>query len=559
MKRFVVLLLSVMSLTLAASAGPATAERWPVLTRLRPDERANARIDFELGGGQPEAVVRLAREIESLWNTGNWDAALDRLPALAAVAGPDGPALGINWRTPVPSPELSFNPFAIGVRDSVYVVDFEVDWRTTRHFFCVLALQGDGMGSRLSVNFSTDLGHTWSEVFILGGYSFRLNDVAGRIMLSRYWLAYTGGTVSTPNQALWCRQFSVSSGVPDTFLSGSVSDNFFNAPSRDTVKELAMVTNQLPANGTVYLLALMASDSLRYFTLATSNDTAWHVTKLTFANALYGLDACWNDGWLSSDTTLIYVSYAARGDSLYILREILGGTWQRARAVGTPPWDVTSIAAHRDTVVCAYNDDGRVRYQIRRGTGVWAVGEPPQDTTSRNSVPDVCAQGGYFHFVYRANTSYGWYTRRPYSSYAWESARRFDGNLGIAYDAWPDVRWTGRGDTAGVVFIARPTGGGRAYYAGFDYGAIAEQPVGPSLVPRLSARPVPGGVIVRCCLDRPGPATLRVCDAAGRVLRTWRLKGSAGHELFWADAGAGIRFLQLDDGRPTSIKLARVH
>jgi hypothetical protein len=37
------------------------------------------------------------------------------------------------------------------------------------------------------------------------------------------------------------------------------------------------------------------------------------------------------------------------------------------------------------------------------------------------------------------------------------------------------------------------------------------------------------------------------------------LKGSAGHELFWADAGAGIRFLQLDDGRPTSIKLARVH
>jgi hypothetical protein len=376
-------------------------------------------------------------------------------------------------------------------------------------------------------------------------------------MLSLYWLAYTGGTVSTPNQALWCRQFDVSSGAPDTFLSGSVSDNFFNAPSRDTVKELAMVTNQLPANGTVYLLALMASDSLRYFTMATNNDTAWQVTKLTFANARYGLDACWNDGWLSGDSALIFVSYAARGDSLYILREILGGTWQRARAVGTPPWDVTSIAAHRDTVVCAYKDAGRVRYQIRRGTGAWAVGEPPQDTTITNSVPDVCAQGGYFHFVHRASSSYGWYTRRPYSSYTWESSRQFDGGLGMSSGVQPDVRWTGRGDTAGVVFVGRPTGGGQAYYAGFDYGAIAEQPEELRLSPRLSAYLVPGGVVVRCEIDRSGPSVLRAFDATGRVLRTWRLNGPAGHELFWADAGAGIRFLQLDDGRAESIKLVR--
>jgi len=561
MKKSSRLLLAALCLSLAAGLATAAMPGWNILTALTPAERENARIDFELDARQPEPVVALARAIESLWNSGRYDAALDRLPELAAQTGADCPAVGIAWRRPIPAPALDFNPFTVSNRDSVYVVDFEVDWRLTRRFFCVLALLGDDAVSRMSVNFSTDLGSTWSEVFILSGYNYQLNDVAGRIMLSRYWLVYTGGSNSAPNHALWCRQFMVSDGTPDTFLSGSTSDNFYNTAARDTVRELAMVSNQLPANGTIYLLALMASDSLRYFTLPVNNDTAWRTTALFWADAMSGLDACWPADWLSSDTAFLFVSYLTTSDSVCILRQILGGTWQRFRSVQIlPRGSVTSVAAHRDTVICAYSDDGRVRYQIRRGSSPWASGEPPQDTTLDNTMPDVCAQGGYFHFIYRASTSYGWYTRRPYSSYSWEAARRFDGTFHVAYDIRPDVRWIGRGETAGVVWVSLPSNAGRARYAYFDYSGVAETPDAPVLDRRLSARPVPGGVIIRYALERSAPVTLRVCDAAGRTLHTLRAFNSAGsHELFWPCSGSGIRFFQLDaPGGRTTAKLSLV-
>jgi hypothetical protein len=559
MKNSILLLVAALSLSLAAGRETAATPGWKVLTALTPAERENARIDFELDARQPEPVVALARAIESLWNSGRYDAALARLPGLAAQTGDNCPAVGIAWRNPIPSPAFDFNPFTVSDRDSVYVVDFEVDWRLTRRFFCVLALQGDGMPSRMSVNFSTDLGNTWSEVFVLSGYNYLLNDVAGRIMLSRYWLVYTGGANNAPNHALWCRQFMVSDGTPDTFRSGSVSDNFYNTPTRDTVRELAMASNQLPANGTIYLLALMSSDSLRYFTLPVSNDTAWHNTALPWADAMSGLDACWPADWLSGDSALLFVSYLTTSDSVRILREILGGTWQRYRSVyAVPLSSVTSVAAYRDTVICAYSDNGRIRYQIRRGSGPWAVGEPPQDTTQVNTIPDVCAQGGYFHFVYRASTSYGWYTRRPYSGFTWEAVQRFDGTFHVAYNIHPDVRWIGRGDTAGVVWVSLPSNAGRARYAYFDYSGVAETPGTPVVDRRLSARPVPGGVLINYALERSAPVTLRVCDAAGRTLYAWRGFSSAGnHDLFWPGSGSGVRFFQLDAmGRRTTVKLS---
>jgi len=549
-------------LVLLLSTVWAGAPSWSILERLTPAERGNARIDIELNRGQPESVRALAGRIEDFWNSGEYAAALELFPELAEMTGGEQPVVGIAWRKPIPSPELDFNPFTVSDRDSVYVVDFEIDWRLTRRFFCVLALLGDDAVSRMSVNYSTDLGQTWSEVFILSGYNYKLNDVAGRIMLSRYWLVYTGGTVSAPNHALWCRQFLVSNGTPDTFLSGSTSDNFYNTPARDTVRELAMVSSQLPANGTIYMLALMASDSLRYFTLPVTNDTAWRTLPLAWADGLGGLDACWNDDRLSGDTSLLFVSYLTTGDSVRILREILGGGWERYRSVhALPRGYVTSVAAHRDTIICAYSDDGRARYQIRRGSGPWAVGEPPQDTTLDNTVPDVCALGGYFHYVYRASTSLGWYTRRPYSSYSWEAARRFDGTFHVAYDIRPDVQWIGRGETAGVVWVSLPSNAGRARYAFFDYSGIAESE-NPDRVPgRVQVAANHNGVRVRYQVDQPGRVELAVLDITGRQVSRfseWQPAGVQSRTMLLPDAGA--YFLRLRaSGKESVTKFTYCH
>jgi len=544
------LFLAILGLALAAGAGQSTAPYWNILAELTPGERANARIDFELDPAQPAPVVALAREIGSLWNSGAYDDALALLPELAARSGANRPALGIAWRSPVPAPALGVGPFTIGTRDSVYVLDFEVDWRISRHFYCILGFEGDGDVSRLSVNLSTDLGRTWSETYQLSGYSYKLSDVAGRVMISWYWLTYTGGLASAPNHALWCRKFRVDDGSPDTFRNGAVSYNFYNAPAQDTVKELALVSNQLPANGTIYLLAMLASDSLRYFTMPTNNDTAWRTIKLAFTDARAGLDACWPDNWLSGDTALMYVTYVGRNDSVCVNRMISGGVWERIRAVAAQPSGyITSVAAHRDTVMVAYSDDGRIRYQLKRGGAVWTYGSPPQDTTLTNTLPDVSGEGDYFHIVYRDNTGKGWYTRRAYSSYTWDPAKRFDGDTIVAYNVKPDIRWTGRAETAGIAWGGMISGpGAHAFYSCFDYTALAEP---GQVVPasRLSARPARSGVVIRYSLDRPGQATLRARDITGRILRTWQLAGTAGrHEFLWPNPGTGVRFFELRAG-----------
>jgi hypothetical protein len=403
---------------------------WDLLSHLTPEERGNACIDIELDRGQPEPVRALARRIERFWNNGQPESALARFPELAAALSPSSAAVGVTWRRPIPSPPMGFDPVRISARDSCYLATFEVDQYDAKHFFSILALEGDGAGSRLSVNISTDLGRTWSETFILSGFSYRVNDASGRVMRDKFWVVHAGGSPTSRNHALWARKFRTDNGASDTFLNGSASFNFYNAPTRDTVKEIEVISSQLFANGAIYLPVLMASDSLHYFNVGVTQDTAWHMTNLPFVNAREGLDGCWNDGRLSADTSFLFVSYVGTADSIHILRCKLGGSWEQCRSAwcgpaGTFPRS-TGIGCHRDTILCAYTYNGRrVRYQLRRGRQAsWVYGEPPQDTTRGNGFADVNCQGGYIHMVFWQDPDIGFYTRRPYGGTTWETPRR---------------------------------------------------------------------------------------------------------------------------------------
>jgi hypothetical protein len=251
-----------------------------------------------------------------------------------------------------------------------------------------------------------------------------------------------------------------------------------------------------------------------------------------------------------------------RNDSVCINRMISGGVWQRIRAAAArPSGSITAVAAHRDTVIVAYSDNGRIRYQLKRGGGAWTYGSPPQDTTLTNTNPDVSGDGGCFHLVYRDNTGKGFYTRRTYGSFTWDAPLLFSGDDPVAYSAKPDVRWIGRGDTAGIAWVGIVSGsGGHAFYTCFDYTGLAESG-GRAAVAGLSARPSQAGIVIRYSLDRPGPATLRAWDVAGRVLRTWRLSGTEGScEFLWPDPGNGLRFFELVAGNRrlcTKVILAR--
>lgn len=552
--------LLVLLLTSLAPAEPALPF-WHFLTTLNEAERANAVIDVELDRTTPEPARAHARRIEQLWNEGRPEDALAESPALEAELAPASAAVGIAWRRPIPSPEMSFDPFRISTRDSVYRVSLEPDYYGTwRRLYAVLALQGDGAGSRISVNLSTDLGRTWRETFILSGYSYKLNDVAGRIMRSKFWLLYTGGTSATRNHALWCRKFSLDNGAPDTFMNGAASWNIYNAPTRDTLKELEVVSSQLFANAAIYAFALLADDSLAYCYVGVTRDTAWTITRLPVGNACEGLDACWNDGRLSGDTSVMLVSYVGNGDSVHILRSRLGGVWDRYRSTWCGPAGsfprTTAVGCHRETLLCAYTYQGdRVRYQVRRGLqGSWLYGSPPQDTTRRNGLADVACAGGYMHLAFWQSTGIGSYTRRPLVSSIWETPRRYDGGQGVA-ELQPEVRWYGRGDSAGIVWITPDITRRYACFSVLSFGAITEQPGSNSTGRPLQVRPAPGGIMVHCAMSGARPVAIRILDAAGREVG--RHVPTRTGDWFWPAPASGIYFVTLAGTGPlTGIKVA---
>jgi hypothetical protein len=551
MVRLLVVLLA--GLELAAGAVPAGNSRpfWAILTYLTPEERGNARIDIELDGSPSEPVRSLARAIEQLWNDGQPASALARFAELDTLLAPASAAVGISWRRPAPSASVDFDPVRISTRDSFYVAGFEIDYNFTHHYFSALALQGDGTGSRLSVNISTDLGNTWSETFILSGYTYPLNDVCGRVMLHDFWLVYTGGGTNSRNHALWARKFNAEDGSSDTFANGSNSRNFYNAPAQDTVMEVEVVSNQIYAQGVVYTLALMASDSLRYFTMGVTRDTAWNRTDLSLANAREGLDACDNDGRLSNDTSLLFVSYVGAADSVHILRELLGGAWETYRSTWCGPAGTfrrsTSISCRRDTLMCAYTYNGRrVRYQLRRGRqATWVYGEPPQDTTRGNGFADITSRNGYTHLVFWQDPDIGFHTKRPYSSTTWPTPLRYDGGQGVG-SFQPEVRWTARGDTVGIAWVTPDITTQRACFTGDPATGVWENPGSAAVSVPLFAFPTRGGIAVRYAHRRSGSFAVSVIDALGREVGRYRPSQPAGtHQWFWPAKTQGVYFVRL--------------
>jgi len=91
------------------------------------EQRENAVISIELSSIVSEEAKLLANEIEGLWNTGSYSAALDRFPDLNTLTH-HAIALGISWRVPITAEDN--NPYTadgrIGSREEIWNVAFDI-------------------------------------------------------------------------------------------------------------------------------------------------------------------------------------------------------------------------------------------------------------------------------------------------------------------------------------------------------------------------------------------------------------------------------------------------
>lgn len=525
---------------------------WSVLEVLTSEERANAKIDIILDVTESSEAHNFAKHLEQLWNNHQYDEALSQFTELNKMINPIGATVGISWRKPILSPELSDNPYVqINNRDSIYVVAYDVDY-SNNHYFCVLGLEGDrtGGGSRFSVNISTNGGINWSETYCLGGFAYKMNDIGGEVSGRHFWVGYTGGN---GNRTLWLQRYKTTDGERDTFQNGSATFAAFVAPSADTIRELEITSNQTHQSSRVYLFCIMTSDSLRYFWDDTSA-MSWTAAHPTYANAKNGLDACWNEGFTPSDTHGLFMSYVGTNDTVNILRRT--NTWYRHYRyyIGPCPEEAekTTIGAYRDTLCCAFlYQGGRVRYLIKYGSNpTWYYNDVPQDTSPGhlNYTADLTCRGNKIHLVYRAPGNQGVYTYRNYYQYApWSTPQPYDEDTYV--HAWirPEIQWIGTGDDIGIVWATIPARQQRAYFTKTPFPGIAENSEISINKLQLKSHWVPGGINLQYNLTNSGPVTIKVFDITGKLITTQNeIKQAGVHNWFWSAKTSGIYFVTVN-------------
>ncbi|NPV14043.1 T9SS type A sorting domain-containing protein [candidate division WOR-3 bacterium] len=407
----------------------------------------------------------------------------------------------------------------IGQHDSVYDVKLDIH-RQSGHLFAGTAhfANNSYFGG---VYFSSDNGSNWS--YKLGfGNTQKINSVGGTVLDDKYYFCLT---INSSRQVWLCR-FRTSDGAQIGFNNGDSWIVIFTLPAGDTIKELALISDQDFENYWLNLLVITSSGQLRYF----YSDTAgvnWHEITTGVTNAKRGLDACTNEGF--SDYYAL-VSYITNRDSLQIDGIDYNGTRYPLRTYWVGPnARFTSIGAYHDTLLAVYEFSGAAasyycRYRASYNGGqTWTEGCFPIDTTVVSCIPDVAsrADGGQGVVFAWGDGS----ARRP--QFTW---RNYHGSWTTPvtwgeYRPRSDVRmaveYLGNG-AYGAIYSSYSPDYGIAYFDRSDWTGVAENQ-NPELIDhglRLETNPARQQVKICYVVNQPGPVGISLYDATGRLCRS---------------------------------------
>ncbi len=491
---------------------------------LTSEERKNAVIEIEFMLPVSDEIELFAQEITRTWNSGHFDEALQMCAELEEMDGVRGNTLiGITWRTPVPAPVSDWgDDVLISARDSIFVLAMDRH-HASGNLFAVLGYTGDAVGSRWTVNISTDGGSNWAETYMLGGFNYVMNDVDGAACANHFYVAYTGGLPSAPNVMAWLKAFKAVDGTADTFPDGSSSYKVFEETPPDTIMDVEFCTNQDQYNNRLYYFAIVKNGIVRFF-WGYPDQVNWSEISTGITDALQGLDANWNTGY--SDYARV-ISYIDDADSILIYG--LSGT-SCTRLIGyningTYSYSTTSCGGWGDTLFSAFQYDGtnrEVRYLVRYGTGgSWYFGYLAPDTTVSNYTPDVTLRGGGgTHGVYRGPyTNYAYYRWRGYSG-SWSTPEQYNDEYASSY-ARPEIEYIETG-VYGVLFRTPAAQNEMCYFDRSDWTPGVEEASKEATSHLIMLAPNPSYRTARLSyvVNRTGEVKVSLYDATGRLVNT---------------------------------------
>ena len=381
---------------------------WKGLDKLSRPERKNALLHLKVFSDLSSSMLREIDNIEALWNSGNYDQAVERLRSFEESDDQRDILVGAGWKTPRMTSEPKWGTdVRIGERHGIRETCMDFDNGTGNLFAAIMAYDGEFW--RVHVYFSPDDGQNWYESFWLWGVN-EINDISG-VVLHGYF--YIGVTVSW-NEKVALYRFSVTTGVQDYDYEPE-----YPIDEGYDVLEIAFTSNADYADNRIYLLAILASDSLIY---RWSNEGAvtWYDIPTYVANADHGLDACYNEG---ASGYFVFVSLVDHDGRLRVARKSLAG-WGNIDLDYAD--EKTSIAAYDDRIITAfeyiYPDGQGIKYWISyEGGEEWRWGSVAEPSPGQHfTAPDVAARrGGGMGVVYSEEVGEPdpcWYRHREYGT-----------------------------------------------------------------------------------------------------------------------------------------------
>ena len=428
---------------------PASEPCWVVLERMDVTERQNSLINVELSTSASEQAQSIARNIENLWNAGQFNEALAVFNQLSEKVSWKDIAIGRSWKMPLTNPtgEMWGEDVRIGLRDSIYATAFDID-RSYGNLFAILLYQEAPAGWYWSVNFSQDGGQTWLETYTwFAGSGATINTIDAAVVGNYCYVAYDAVEARL-------RRFQSSDGASVTFSTGGNYLTIFT-PISGTVEEIALSSNQDYYNNRLYYSAILSEGTLKFYWGEDPDFVIWHEIVTNITNADRGLDITSNQNFSGHYEWASYIDYN------HILHidgvQTPGDIWDPVTSINVGYNSTHSaIAAFGDTITCAFEYTGDLLYNeywvSYDGGNIWYYGFL-DDTTVTAETPSLTARyGGGVGMAYRfyTPTREGRYRWRYYRG-GWSAPEKFTDNE--PYWVQPAIEYLGDGDY-GVVYLS---------------------------------------------------------------------------------------------------------
>ena len=503
---------------------------WKGLEKMSPLERANAIIEFELVAETSEEVKEHARLIESKWNSGEYESAIEILRDFEDIWYEP---FGIQWKEPITVSAKWGDDVQIGTQDDIYDVVLDVDNSTGHLFSSLLYYDTDASQYKWDVYISLDTGKTWSYTYNWWSTTY-IPDIDGVVVGGHFYVGYSYKGDSTSARL---RRFFTSNGTSD-----GVYGWFEVFDDGSEILERALSGNVDQFNNRVYYGGLLANYSIKFY-WSDLAATSWTPSHPTIGNAERGLDLCWNENF---STLAKWCSYAGTTDSLYILGWN-GTSWTNfgnLDYIGTVSNAKTSIAAYGDTIMSTFpHYDGsyyNFRYRVSYNGGTnWTSGTIDAPTEYIGLMNDITGRNGDgFGVVYQneGGAAEGFYRHRTYRFTPWTSRVSFADSV-TRYNVRPAIEHVASG-VYGIIYVNFPHE--FAYFDRSDWisGIDEETPDLDGKIARLlgnNPNPFNQNTTIRYLLANTEKVSLKIYDISGKLIKTLveDYRGPGEHSITW--------------------------